>query len=54
MIRILFYLIFLFTVLINPSNAQTAEEYVASGDKYYSEFRNVDALGQYTPTVLKY
>jgi len=47
MIRILFYLIFLFTVLINPSNAQTAEEYVASGDKYYSEFRNVDALGQY-------
>ena len=47
MIKTLFYLIFIFSVIINPLYAQTAQEYMALGDIYYKEFKNPEALAEY-------
>lgn len=44
---ILFYLILTLTVFSVPLYADTAEQYVADGDKYYSNFRLASALSEY-------
>ncbi len=47
MINTIFYLIFIFSVILSPLLADTADQYIAIGDKYYNEYRNHEALAEY-------
>ena len=47
MVKTLFYLILFVSVFSWPVFADSAGEYMVSGDKYYNEYDNLAALAEY-------